>query len=162
MVEETKPIDVQSLWAKYEDIAMHFNNLLMKLRTHSLAVIAALSTAVGIFAKDGVDAFTLDWGAAEALFIAMALFWIAIATLDFGYYNRLLLSAVKAITELEAAYKPGTKFTVGIRISSAIEDEFKTGFWKAPRARLHGVIWFYGIVLIAIFAGIVYSHCMRS
>lgn len=155
-------IGVQALWEKYEDIAMHFNDLLMKLRTHSLAVIAALSTAVGIFAKNGTGTFNLDWGAAEALFVAMALFWTAIATLDFGYYNRLLLAAVKAIKELEAECKPGANFTVGIRMSTCIEDEFDQGFWRTLPPRLNGVICFYLIVFAAIVAGIVYSNLMRS
>jgi hypothetical protein len=42
-------IDVQCLWEKYEDIAMHFNDLLIRLRTQSLAGVAALSALVGIF-----------------------------------------------------------------------------------------------------------------
>jgi hypothetical protein len=32
------------VWDKYEAIAMHFNDLLIKLRTQALAAVAALST----------------------------------------------------------------------------------------------------------------------
>jgi hypothetical protein len=35
---------IQKLWEKYEDITMHFNDLIIKLRTQALAGVAALST----------------------------------------------------------------------------------------------------------------------
>jgi hypothetical protein len=59
-------IDVQCLWAKYEDIAMHFNDLLMRLRSQSLAGIAAVSVLVGVFSKEGIADIQLDWTVAEA------------------------------------------------------------------------------------------------
>lgn len=42
-------IDAQCLSEKYEDIAIHFNELLTRLPSPSLARIAALSAIVGIF-----------------------------------------------------------------------------------------------------------------
>ncbi len=50
-----KPADgfpMFELWDKYEAITMHFNDLLMKLRTQALAGVAALSAVDGIFAKN--------------------------------------------------------------------------------------------------------------
>jgi hypothetical protein len=44
---------VFELWEKYEQIAMHFNDLLIKLRTQALAGVAAISAIVGVFAKSG-------------------------------------------------------------------------------------------------------------
>jgi hypothetical protein len=41
------------VWDKYEAIAMHFNDLLIELRTQALAAVAALSTIIGIFSKSG-------------------------------------------------------------------------------------------------------------
>lgn len=35
--------DVFEVWTKYEDIAMHFNDLLIKLRTQALGGVAAIS-----------------------------------------------------------------------------------------------------------------------
>jgi hypothetical protein len=35
---------VFEVWTKYEDIAMHFNDLLIRLRTQALGAIAALGT----------------------------------------------------------------------------------------------------------------------
>ena len=34
------------VWVKYEEITMHFNDLLIKLRTQALAAVAALATIV--------------------------------------------------------------------------------------------------------------------
>jgi hypothetical protein len=71
-------IDAQALWAKYEDITMHFNDLLMRLRSQSLAGIAAVSTLVGLFTKEGAADVQLGWMQATGIFIAMAAFWVAI------------------------------------------------------------------------------------
>jgi hypothetical protein len=35
------------LWDKYEKIAMHFNELLIKLRTQALGAVATIVTAAG-------------------------------------------------------------------------------------------------------------------
>jgi hypothetical protein len=39
---------VFKVWQKYEDIAMHFNDLLIRLRTQALGAIAALTTIIGV------------------------------------------------------------------------------------------------------------------
>lgn len=43
---------IAELWDKYEHIAMHFNDLLMRLRTQALAAIAAIAVIAGVIAKD--------------------------------------------------------------------------------------------------------------
>src|ERR1700743_2579491 len=95
-------LSIQELWAKYEDIAMHFNDLLMRLRSQSIAGIAALSTVVGVLAKGDVASLSISWFVAAMIFVAMGFFWIAVWCIDFLYYNRLLSGAVAAISELEA------------------------------------------------------------
>jgi hypothetical protein len=47
---------IKELWEKYEEIAMHFNDLLIRLRTQALGGVAALSAIVGIFGKSGTAA----------------------------------------------------------------------------------------------------------
>jgi hypothetical protein len=61
-------VNIQSLWEKYEDIAMHFNDLLMRLHTQGLAGIAAVSTLVGIFTKGTASDFQSDWLVATFIF----------------------------------------------------------------------------------------------
>src|SRR5690348_13253416 len=76
---------IKDLWEKYEDITMHFNDLIIKLRTQALAAVAALSTIVGIFAKADLGEFTYGWEIAGYVFLALTSFWIAIWILDFTY-----------------------------------------------------------------------------
>lgn len=160
MKEDERTLDVQALWAKYEDIAMHFNDLLMRLRSQSLAGIAAVSTLIGIFTKEAVANVQLDWLVAEALFIAMAIFWIAIWCLDLLYYNRLLTGAVKALRHLEDQTKQGVAFDGHINMSTLIEAEFGTNIWSLKSRRFIGVVAFYVIVFLVIIAGAVFSAYM--
>jgi hypothetical protein len=156
-------IDVQSLWAKYEDIAMHFNDLLIRLRTQSLAGVAAISTIVGIFSKDGgVADISLDWVVAEAIFAAMIGFWIAIWCLDMLYYNRLLSGAVNAIIRLEDQTKPGATFDGQIDMSTAIKQRFKQKV-RPPfqRGASLGILTFYFIVFGVLVAGFLFAHAQR-
>ena len=148
-------IDYQALWAKYEDITMHFNDLLMKLRSQSLAGIAAVSTLVGLFTKEGAQSLQLGWMAATGIFCAMGVFWIAIFFLDFFYYNRLLNGAADAVIALEIKITDNT--ANGIGISKSIAHEFS----KLPSFRSYfGVLLFYFIVFVVIVLGAVVSGRM--
>lgn len=149
---------MQKLWAKYEDIAMHFNDLLMRLRSQSLAGIAAISTLVGIFTREGIASVHMDWLVATAMFVAMGFFWAAIFCLDFFYYNRLLHGAVAAITALE---DPAKKLAIDrIDISTTIEAEFQKPVFKGKLWRFNGVLFFYGIVFLLIICGALFSFNM--
>lgn len=143
------PLDVQALWSRYEDVAMHFNDLLIRLRLQSLAGIAAVSTLVGLFSKEGITDIKLSWLAATIIFVAMALFWIAIWCLDVLYYNRLLSGAVAALLHLEEQTKAGRPVT-DIQLSTAIDAEFSK---PLGLRRFRGVVLFYSIVFAVILAG---------
>ena len=152
-------IDVQSLWAEYEKIAMHFNDLLMRLRSQSLAGIAAISTVVGIFSKESNIA--MDWLVAQAIFMALGAFWIAVWCLDMLYYNRLLIGAVEALHQLEKQTKAQKTFDGYINMSTLIEAEFLKPVWSLRRPRFIGIVAFYVIVFGLIVAGAVFSWWMR-
>lgn len=153
---ESKPVgslDAQALWNKYEDIAMHFNDLLMRLRSQSIAGIAALSTIVGVLTKSDVA----DWLVAAMIFVAMALVWVAIWCIDFLYYNVLLVGAVTAIKQLEVETQRGGP-PHGINMSTLIEDQFAK---PANISSFHGVLLFYGIVLLLLVAGAMFCLIMH-
>ncbi|HEX3483589.1 MAG TPA: hypothetical protein VHT51_00925 [Micropepsaceae bacterium] len=150
-------IDVQSLWAKYEDIAMHFNDLLMRLRTQALAGIAAFSTLVGILTKENNGDFSTAWLVASFIFLALALFWIAIWCLDLLYYNRMLMGAVAALLDLEKKSKSAN--VDGIAMSTHIAQGFGT---RIRYVSIGGVVAFYTIVLFAILCGVVFSWYMHG
>lgn len=156
-----KDVSVQSLWAKYEDIAMHFNDLLMRLRSQSLAGVAAVSALIGIFSKEGALDIHLEWAVAEAIFIALAAFWVAIWCLDLLYYNRLLIGAVTALKELEEKTKPRATFSGYINMSTLIEAQFKKSAWSFTTPRFVGVIAFYVVVFLVIVGGGIFTDHMR-
>lgn len=103
--------DKLETWEKYEDIAMHFNDLLMRLRTQALAGIAAISTLVGIFSKDNILEVQSSWLVAGYIFLGLSALWIAIGVLDVCYYNRLLIGAVASLVNLEKGEKVQTVLT---------------------------------------------------
>lgn len=160
MMSKNEEVDVQKLWEKYEDIAMHFNDLLMRLRTQTLAGIAAVSALVGVFAKEGSTSanFHLDWAAAQAIFVAMIAFWIAVWCLDMIYYNRLLSGAVAAIIDLEKQTAAGASFNGEIAMSTIIDAQFKKPVLDLKKRRYMGVVAFYGIVFLVLIAGFLFAH----
>jgi hypothetical protein len=138
---------------------MHFNDLLMRLRSQSLAGAAAVATLVGIFTKGAEANLKLDWLIAAAILTALAFFWLAIFLLDFFYYNRLLSGAVSALKALEPLTGPG-KYPLGIDLSTKIDEEFQYSVWSREPARYAGVLWFYGIVFAVIIAGAAFAARM--
>jgi hypothetical protein len=112
--------DLFTVWKQYEAIAMHFNDLLLKIRTQSLAAVAAFATLAGVLLRGDNITPQFRWGALTAVFVALCVFWIAIWILDFAYYNRLLLGAVKALVWIEKE-STKTNTTSGIYISTLIE-----------------------------------------
>src|SRR5262249_9692244 len=159
---EPKQWSVHDLWAKYEDIAMHFNDLLIKLRTQGLAAVAALITLVGIFTKTEPENIHLSWEIATAVLIGLAVFWIAIWIIDFRYYNRLLIGAVVSLKEIEAESRKdnpslaiNTRPTIDRETSRPQRDTKRSG--ERWRIRL-GVWLFYIFVLAAILGGAGYCY----
>jgi hypothetical protein len=153
---------IKEVWEKYEQIAMHFNDLLIKLRTQALAAVAAISTVVGIFSRTGADE-KVSWGLAAAVFFFLCLFWIAVWIIDFCYYNRLLLGAVDAILDLETISKENTHILhidISTKIERAVAGE-RPSLEKERRKRLRRLIFgrwaFYIIVFLALVGGFGFS-----
>src|SRR5262245_27777794 len=112
--------EIRELWKEYEAVAMHFNDLLMRIRTQALGGVAALATLTGIFANPGMGDMRANWEVAMFMFAGLALLWIAIWVLDFMYYNKLLLGAVVALLELEEESKTKTHI-MPIQLSTIVE-----------------------------------------
>jgi hypothetical protein len=88
-------------------------------------------------------------------------FWLAIWVIDFSYYNRLLIGSVAAILALEEHSKTH-KTISSIELSTLVENSVSTGIpfalTKKQKFRLTSGRWaFYTIVMIALFAGAVFS-----
>lgn len=152
---------LKDVWEKYEDIVMHFNDLLLRLRTQALAAVAAISTLVTIFAKTGADP-KLSWELAALVFSLLAIFWIAIWIIDFCYYNRLLIGAVAAILDIETLSKNAMhirQIDISTKIERAVAREGKRPPFNWYRSfNLHfGTSAFYVLVFIALIGGIRFS-----
>ena len=142
------------LWKSYEDVAMHFNDLIIRLRIQSIWGIAALAAILGIFLHDrsGDSSNSFNYCIASIALFVLIMFWIGIFILDIFYYNRLLEGAVNAIMELEQK-KDGFAKKKNINLSTNIEMAFRTRFKHEPKGYkkiLNGRILFYLIVLVAL------------
>lgn len=150
--EQDSRLTYLALWKEYEGVAMHFNELLMRLRTQALGGVAALSVITGFLSAtketqmvSGLSSMRL----LETVFLVLAVFWVALFCLDFFYYRVLLNGAVEAILDLEKE--------TGINLSTKIDQ--RLGFGKRDSTknwvvnifkwlwRTAGQLLFYIIVL---------------
>jgi len=147
---------VLDVWEKHENIAMHFNDLILKVRIQALGALAALVTVGGVLLKTVPPQEHLPWGVVTSVFAVLLAFWIAIWLLDFLYYNRLLMGAVDSLLALEDAINSGTK--IDFNMSHKIEDAV---LGNAPTHRktgtLRGPFLFYSVVTAVLGIGTVFS-----
>lgn len=152
--------DLLDVWKEHEKVAMHFNDLLLRLRTQSLAAVAAFATVAGILLKgESSGGADFRWGTLSAVFTVLSIFWLAIWILDFMYYNRLLVGAVKAIIAIEQASERGprlSKIALSTDIETAVmkgDDFFSHDYWAKGTGR-----WlFYMLVFVVLIAGTIIS-----
>ena len=147
-----------SAWKHHEDIAMHFNDLILKVRTQALGALAAFIAVGGVALKvlESKDV-AIPWGLVASLSGIFFAFWIAIWTLDFMYYNRLLMGAVNAILKLEDDMNTNAG-PVDITLSHSIEAAVRENrYTHLARGTLSGPWWFYSIVTVVLFGSFVYS-----
>lgn len=143
-------------WERHEKIAMHFNDLILKVRIQALGALAAVVTVGGVLLKTVPPEQHLPWGVVTSVFAVLLAFWIAIWKLDFRYYNRLLMGAVDSLLALENAMNTGAK--IDFNMSHKIEDAV---LGKVPTHRQEGTLMgpfpFYLIVTVVLIVGIAYS-----
>jgi len=145
----------RKVWEKYEDVAMHFNGLIMSFRLKALGGIGlAVSIASGFgVGKSGIVQTDMLLTAGAGFFLFLASVWVAIFILDKFYYEDLLLGSVRALVQFERS--PG----LHVELSSCIED------WHQCRAnvcknihcsRPSSKTWFYGIPLVFLVGASIY------
>jgi hypothetical protein len=149
--------DLFDLWKEYERIAMHFNDLIIKLRSQSLGAVAAFATLVAVITKNET-APELRWGFLTGTFALLSVFWIAVWMLDMCYYNRLLAGAVDAILKIESESKLSSTVSE-IDLSTRIEARVKSGSVGNNNFRQA----FYALVLAALLVSLGISvHYLRG
>jgi hypothetical protein len=125
--------DVFKLWSKYEDTAMHFNDLLIRLRVQVLGGVTLSGTLAATLLKEQ------NSDSLRYVFLLFLVGWIAVWVLDMGYYNRLLSGAVDGIIELEDKFP---EFQLSTKIKKSVNESW---------SKANGVMYFYS----TIFAGLI-------
>lgn len=110
------------LWTEAEKVAMHFNELLLTFR---LKAIGAVTVGAGLFGgilltRDNASAPRVNYVVFAYAMWFLAAVWLAIFSIDAGYYGRLLRGAVKEAIRFEKA-SDGL-----IRLSTVIEEEVRS------------------------------------
>jgi hypothetical protein len=170
MAEQSEPTDkvvpckngwpIYEVWKQYEQITMHFNDLLMRIRTQALGAVAALATIVGIFAKSSDAA--ASWELVAFAFFFLTFFWIAIWAIDTFYYNKLLVGAVVAVMDLEKLSKDKLyvqEIDISTKIEAAVSGGLSPDNFRQTAFRSRGRVAFYSIVFLALVSGFVFSFC---
>lgn len=161
---EAQPIF--EVWKKYEDVAMHFNDLLIRLRTQALGAVAAISAIVGLFTKSSTPGEPGTWLIAAIVMFILCWLWVALWVLDLLYYNRLLLGSVAAILEIEERSKTETiiqQLNLSTKIADAVVG-VRPLVEHPPAARfviLKGIWIFYALVLVLLLGLFIFCLSMH-
>lgn len=123
---------VVAVWYHYEEIAMHFNSLIMQFRLQVIGGAGALGTLAGYLIGEKVkDDKERDWLRA-LVSTGLWVLILAAAILDLAYYNQLLRGAVDALVDFEKKYPE-------LQMSTTIETAVGDG--------QYAVRWVYGLML---------------
>jgi hypothetical protein len=134
--------DTITLWHHYEEIAMHFNSLIMQFRLEVIGGAGALGTLASyLIGGKVIDPWQQNWLRAlvsSGLWVLI----VAAAILDLGYYDRLLRGAVNALLDFEKQHP-------GIQMSVKIEETVGRGKYA---------VWLaYGLMLGVLLGFVIWS-----
>jgi hypothetical protein len=139
--------DEVQLWYHYEEIAMHFNGLLMQYRLGLIGGAGALASFSTVFGSKVISPKDRNRARVFAS-LALVVFFAAAAALDVFYYNELLQGAVTAIIAFESRHD--------IKMSTTIDAE--TGGGKYAVWIVYGVVC---AILAAYFLGSLVYWCQH-
>jgi hypothetical protein len=140
---------------------MHFNDLLIRLRTQALGGVAALAALAAVMVRGDLSP-VLRCSVLACAFVLLILFWVAVWILDMRYYNRLLHGAVKALLEIEELSRQN-KPLAGLALSTQIEETAESGIRGSIQGRpcfgggRLSVLLFYGSVCSGLVTGLLIS-----
>ena len=132
------------LWFHYEQIAMHFNELIIQYRLQLMAGLGAIGALSGYLIGNKVDDVLMQLRLRAYVSTGLLFLFIAASYLDLFYYNELLRGAVKAILKLEAEH-PDILY-----LSTYVKDEFRDG-------ATHHLYITYGLIAVPLFCFVFWS-----
>jgi uncharacterized membrane protein YfcA len=137
---------VIDLWWHYEEIAMHFNQLIIQYRLQLMggagAIGALASYFIGSHVQKAERRHVIRAYVATVIFVLL----LAAAILDVCYYNELLLGAVDALKSFEGQHPE-------IYMSTRIDSRF------ANRG-ISVIFSVYGLILIPLALFTIWSWCV--
>jgi hypothetical protein len=131
-------------WEKHEDVAMHFNDLIMRWRLQAIGGLAGFVTLAGFVVGDAASP-QVRYRAMLILTTVIAFAWVAVGAIDLFYYRRLLQGAVDAIIELE---RKSSLLNLSTRIEAFAVSGSKWSPWVFYLAGLAPLL---GIIAWAIY-----------
>src|SRR2546426_4948083 len=107
-------------WKTTEEVAMHFNDLIMNFR---LKAIGGITAAAGVFgtillSKGDVATTAQNFRLFAAAAFLLVPVWFAVAWIDLAYYQKLLRGAVDEALRLEESTKG--RIELSTRIEAAV------------------------------------------
>lgn len=133
------------LWHHYEEVAMHFNELIIQYRIQLMSGAGIIGVASSYFIVKNKSEGHLNYKLIAFISTSSFILLSAAAVLDLGYYNELLRGAVEAIVELEKQHK---KF---LYMSTCIKDQFGS---SGASIRIYAA---YGIIMIPLLILTIWS-----
>lgn len=153
-LEETKLILEE--WKTVIQVQMHFNDMIMKMRTTGISVVLAVFGAAAYSLQYDKLYLTISGYSfhASVLVILFGLgMLVGVFCLDYFYYYKMLIGAVKRGYEIDEAYK--NRQVDGCKIfgmTTMIRDEI-----GKPGKSKYFVWLFYGLVFIL---GVIFIICI--
>ncbi len=141
---ELTPDQQIELWFHYEEIAMHFNGLIIQYRLQLMGGVGAIGAVAGYLIAEKTDAVNRP-GLRLVVSTTLLVLVSAAAFLDISYYNQLLVGAVDALLEFE---KNNRNINMSTRIDQAVPG------WPWPV--IH--IW-YAAILVPLASFVIWSSC---
>ena len=96
-------------WKVVMETQMHFNDMIIRMRTTGLSVLIAVfggaAIAIGQYPDRFVGIAGRDFHVAAPIILFGLLLWLAIFIIDYFYYHKCLLGAVKRGYQIDDAFK---------------------------------------------------------
>jgi hypothetical protein len=143
--------NIISLWSKYEDIAMHFNELILKIRTYAIGGLATAATiCIGI--AQATSNSLERWITFQLIFACLSTIWLAIWIIDRAYYSKLLQGSVDEIIRLENEITTNQILPIKLLLSSTIHTKLRSSsIPNSPHV-------FYGLPFFILLIGFAFSY----
>lgn len=96
-------------WKVVIQTQMHFNDMIIKMRTAGLSVLIAVfggaAIAIGQYPDRFIEIARRDFHVSAPIILFGLLLWLAIFLIDYFYYHKCLLGAVERGYQIDDAFK---------------------------------------------------------